>query len=120
MVRLLLNARRVPHIRHLYKYLDNPLPKHKRFYFRDELGYLGLEAASLFEWLQLLPDLPITSLLYHETRNDFAAWVEDTLGDGELATHLRKLAHRQLKGEMLRTALQQRVGDHYAELHKRI
>ena len=120
LVRLLANARRVPHIRHLYKYLDNPLPKQKRFYFRDERGYLGLEAASLFEWLQLLPDLPITSLLYHETRSDFAAWVEDALGDGELATHLRKLAHRQLKGEMLRTALLQRVGDHYAALHKRI
>ena len=120
MVRLLSNARRIPHIRHLYKYLDNPLPRQKRFYFRDERGYLGLEAASLFEWLQLLPDLPIESLVYHEARCDFAAWAEGALGDAELAAHLRKLAHRQLEGETLRTALQQRVAAHYAELHKHL
>ncbi len=120
MVRLLPDTRRVPHIRHLYKYLDNPLPKHKRFYFRDERGYLGLEAASLFEYLQLLSDLPVESLAYHQTRNDFAAWAEGALGDAELAAHLRKLAHRQLKGETLRTTLLQCVADHYAALHKRI
>ena len=120
MVRLLPNTRRVPHIRHLYKYLDNPLPKHKRFYFHDERGYLGMEAASLFEYLQLLSDLPIESLTYHQTRNDFATWAEGALGDAELAAHLRKLAHRQLKGETLRTTLLQCVAAHYAELHKHI
>ena len=120
MVRLLPDTRRVPHIRHLYKYLDNPLPKHKRFYFRDERGFLGLDAASLFEYLQLLSDLPVESLAYHQTRNDFAAWAEGALGDAELAAHLRKLAHRQLKGETLRTTLLQCVADHYAALHKRI
>lgn len=119
MVRLLSNTRRIPHIRHLYKYLDNPLPRQKRFYFRDKRDYLGLEAASLFELLQLLPDLPIDSLVYHQARDDFATWVEGALGDAELAAHLRKLAHRQLEGETLRRALQQRVAAHYAELHKR-
>ena len=120
MVRLLPDTRRVPHIRHLYKYLDNPLPKHKCFYFRDEHGFLGLEAASLFEYLQLLSDLPVESLAYHQTRNDFAAWAEGALGDAELSAHLRKLAHRQLKGETLRTTLLQCVSAHYAKLHKRI
>jgi len=118
MVRLLTNARRVPHIRHLYKYLDNPLPKHKRFFFRDKQGYLGLEAASLFEYLQLLADLPIESLSYHQNRGDFSAWAEGALGDAELAAHLRKLAHRQLTGETLRKTLLQCVATHYAELHK--
>ncbi len=118
MVRLLSNARRVPHIRHLYKYLDNPLPKQKRFYFRDKHGYLGLEAASLFEYLQLLARLPIESLSYHQARDDFAAWAEGALGDAELAAHLRKLAHRQLTGESLRKALLRCVARHYAELHK--
>lgn len=117
MIRLLSNARRVPHIRHLYKYLDNPLPKRKRFFFRDERDYLGLEAASLFEFLQLLADLPSESLTYHQLRNDFAAWAEGALGDAELAVHLRKLAHRQLRGETLRTALLQRVAAHHAEIY---
>ena len=118
MVRLSPNARRVRHIRHLYKYLDKPLPKHKRFFFRDEHGYLGLEAASLFEYLQLLADLPIESLTYHQNRDDFAAWAEGALGDVELAAQLRKLAHRQLTGETLRKTLLQCVTTHYAELHK--
>ena len=118
LVRLLQNTRRVPHIRHLFKYLDNPLPRQKHFDFRDEHGYLGLHAASLFEFLQLLPDLSIESLSYHQSRNDFAAWAEGALGDAELTAHLRKLAHRQFKGKALRTALLQCVATHYAAFHK--
>lgn len=119
MVQLLTNARRVPHIRHLYKYLDSPLPEQKRFHFRDRQGYLDLQAASLFEFLQLLPDLPAESLAYHMARGDFAAWTESALGDAELAAHLRKLTHRSLESELLRRALLQRVSAHYAELHAR-
>lgn len=116
MVRLRPNARRVPHIRHLHKYLDAPLPKHKRFYFRDEGGSFSLEAASLFEFLQCLPELPVESLTYHHTRGDFAAWADSSLGDRMLADHLRKLAQRSLEGEALREALLQRVATYYEEL----
>jgi hydroxymethylpyrimidine pyrophosphatase-like HAD family hydrolase len=116
LVRLCPNSRRVPHIRHLYKYLDTPLPAHKRFAFRTEQGYLNIEAASLFEFLQCLPTLPIACLTYHDARGDFAAWAEGALGDGELAAHLRKLSHRSLPGEMLRAALLQRVATRYREL----
>ena len=116
LVRMRPNARRIPHIRHLYKYLDKPLPAHKRFHFRDEQDFLGLEAASLFEFLQILPNLPMKSLAYHQARDDFAKWADGTLGDEELAAHLRKLAHRQLQGEALREALLQRVANHHLEL----
>ena len=116
-VRLRPNARRVPHIRHLYKYLDTPLPRHKRFHFRDEQGFLGLEAESLFEFLQCLRNLPIESLAYHQVRGDFAAWVDGALSDRVLADHLRKLGQRPLEGEGLRKALLQRVAAHYEELH---
>jgi len=116
LVRLRPNARRIPHIRHLYKYFDTPLPAHKRFHFRDEQDFLGLEAASLFEFLQILPDLPMKSLVYHQARDDFAKWADGALGDEELAAHLRKLAHRQLQGEALREALLQRVANHHLEL----
>lgn len=117
LVRLRSNARRVLHIRHMYKYLDTPLPKHKRFHFRDEGGPLGLEAASLFEFLRVIPTLPGECLAYHQARGDFAAWVRGALGDGILAAHLDKLGHRPLEGEGLREALLQRVAAHYAELH---
>jgi hydroxymethylpyrimidine pyrophosphatase-like HAD family hydrolase len=117
VARLRPNARRVPHIRHLYKYLDTPLPKHKRFHFRDDRHFLRVEAASLLELLQCLRTLPIESLAYHQARGDFARWVRSGLGDGILADHLRKLAQRSLEGEALREALVQRVAAHYEELH---
>jgi hypothetical protein len=111
------NARRIPHIRHLYKYLDTPLPEHKRFRFCDDQRFLGVEAASLLEFLQCLRNLPIASLAYHQARGDFARWVKSGLGDGILADHLRKLAQRSLEEEALREALVQRVASHYEELH---
>ena len=116
LVRLRSGSRRVPHIRHLYKYLDSPLPPHKRFVFRDKQNPLGLEAASLFEFLQRLPTLPIESLAYHQARGDFPTWVEDALGDAILAGQLRKLAHRALEGNALREALVQCISAYCAEL----
>lgn len=118
LVRLRTAGRRVPHVRHLYKYLETPLPKHKRFYFRTEEGYLGLEAASLFEFKELLATLPIASLEYHQARGDFARWVRSTLGDGFLASHIDKLAHRSLTGETLRDALHDRVSERYNDLYE--
>jgi hypothetical protein len=117
LVRLRATARRVAHIRHRYKYLVQPLPRHKRFYFRNEQGFIGLEPASLFEFLQILPPLPIPSLVYHHFRGDFAAWAQGALEDGILGAHMQKLVHRPLEAETLREALLQRVMDHYAELY---
>jgi hypothetical protein len=116
LVRLQTSIRRVPHIRHLYKYLDSPLPPHKRFAFRDAQGYLNLEAAGLNEFLQCLESLPIDSLLYHQARGDFAAWADGSLGDTVLASGLSKVAKRGLVGEALRESLAQCVASHYAEL----
>jgi hydroxymethylpyrimidine pyrophosphatase-like HAD family hydrolase len=116
VVRLRPALRRVPHVRHLYKYLDVPLPQGKRFWFRNGHGGIGVEAASLYEFLHLLPTLPAESLEYHDGRQDFARWAEGALGDEGLAARLRKLSNRQLKGEELRAALKQTVAVHYAEL----
>jgi hypothetical protein len=116
VARLRPNVRRVPHIRHLYKYLDIPLPKQKRFHFRDDQCFLGVEAASLLELLQCLRSLPLESLVYHQGRGDFARWAKHALGDGILSDHLHKLAQRSLEDEALRDALVQRVATHYEEL----
>jgi HAD superfamily hydrolase (TIGR01484 family) len=116
VVRLRTALRRVPHVRHLYKYLDVPLPPGKRFWFRDAHGGIGVEAASLYEFMHLLPTLPAASLEYHNGRQDFVRWAEGALGDEGLAARLRKLSNRQLKGEELRAALEQTVAIHYGEL----
>ncbi|MBN1313110.1 MAG: HAD hydrolase family protein [Anaerolineae bacterium] len=117
LVRLRQSARRVQHIRHLYKYLDMPLPRHKRFYFRDEEGYLGLEAASLFEFKELITTLPIGSLRYHQQQGDFAAWIKSSLGDTTLAVQVAKLSRRQWRDDSLREALLKRVTARYMEIN---
>jgi HAD superfamily hydrolase (TIGR01484 family) len=118
IIRMRPAIRRVPHIRHLYKYLDVPLPPGKRFSFRTEKGYLGVEAASLYELVHVIPTLPLESLEYHDRREDFVKWAEGTLGDGGLASRLRKVANRRYQGEELREALQQVVSAHYEEIRQ--
>lgn len=117
VVRLRPAIRRVPHVRHLYKYLDMPLPPGKRFWFRDEQAGIGKGAASLFEFLHLIPMLPVESLEYHDRRQDFSRWAEEALGDMGLAARLKKLSNRQLRGEELREAIRKTVAAHYEELN---
>ncbi|MDH4251235.1 MAG: HAD hydrolase family protein [Nitrospira sp.] len=118
VVRMRPAIRRVPHVRHLYKYLDVPLPPGKRFVFRTEKGHLGLEAASLYELSHVIPTLPLESLEYHDRREDFVKWAESTLGDAGLASRLRKVANRRYQGEELREALDQVVSTHYEEIRR--
>lgn len=117
IVRLRPALRRVPQIRHLYKYVDVPLPPGKRFWFRDAQAGTGKEAASLYEFLHLIPSVSLASLEYHDGREDFSEWVETALGDVDLAARLRKLSHRELHGETLREALRQTVAARYEELN---
>jgi HAD superfamily hydrolase (TIGR01484 family) len=118
LVRMRPAIRRVPHVRHLYKYLDIPLPQGKRFSFRTDKGHLGIEAASLYEFSRLLPILPLESLEYHDRREDFVKWADWTLCDGGLAARLRKVANRHYEGEELREALTQVASTHYEELRQ--
>ncbi len=117
VARLRPALRRVPHIRHFYKYLEGPLPPGKRFWFRDAQASVEQEAASLYEFVQLVPTVPCASLEYHDRREDFSRWAEGALGDADLAARLRKLAHRQLTGKTLREALRQTVAVRYEELN---
>jgi len=118
VVRMRPAIRRVPHVRHLYKYLDIPLPPGKRFVFRTEKSLVGIEAASLYELCRLIPTLPLESLEYHDRQDDFVKWAESTLGDAGLASRLRKVANRHYQGEALREALNQTVSSHYEEIRR--
>jgi HAD superfamily hydrolase (TIGR01484 family) len=118
VVRMRPAIRRVPHVRHLYKYLDSPLPPGKRFAFRTEKGHLGIEAASLYELAHLIPTVPLESLEYHDRREDFVKWAEWTLGDAGLSSSLRKVANRRYEGKELREALDRVVSAHYEEVRR--
>ncbi|HRW11369.1 MAG TPA: DUF5752 family protein, partial [Caldilineaceae bacterium] len=99
-------ARRIPHIRHLHKYLKAPLPREKQFYFCNTAGhFLGRTAASLFEFSEAIKKVPIQSLEYHLAREDFEHWLRKVLYEEELSRRLRKIARRGLHGEELRHAM---------------
>jgi hydroxymethylpyrimidine pyrophosphatase-like HAD family hydrolase len=107
-------SRTVPHIRHLNKYLQAPLPAPKRFYFCDPSGrFAGRVAASLAEFRQVVHEAPVASLDYHLYRGDFERWLREVLHDDELARDLRRLAHRGLHGGELRIALSAVVNERY-------
>lgn len=111
-------ARVSAHVRHLHKYLMAPLPTGRQFTFRDEHGRERGQAASLWEFREALPALPMGSLQFHTSRGDFEAWVRGVLRDDELAGQLRKVAHAGLGGEALRARLVEVVQERYAELER--
>lgn len=120
MIRFRTAPRDVPHIRHLHKYLQVPLPTEKRFYFSDGHGGSHGSAASLWELTNMLGQVPVRSLEFHSARGDLARWIEGVLQDEELARHIRKLKRRGLTGEQLRSALAQSVRARYEELESLI
>ena len=107
----------VPHVRHLHKYLMAPLPKSKRFYYHPNSSYKGSKtAASLWEFREAIPTLPVDTIRYQLDRQDFEHWLKNVLHDHELARQIRKLSNRQLKGEALREALAATVNSRFEEL----
>ncbi len=109
--------RLIPHIRHLNKYLRAPLPAAKRFYFTDPQGrHLGYTAANLWEFREILRQLPLASLENHLKRGDFERWLHDVLHDEELAHRIHKIGKHARRGEDLRQILLEAVVDRYEEL----
>ncbi len=111
------HKRVVHHVRHLHKYLRAPLPKEKRFYFHQLENREKIQpAASLWEFRQTIPRLPLATILYHINNSDFERWFGDTLNDKELARRVRKLARREIQGQDLQREIYQLVDERYTEL----
>lgn len=119
IIRFQAGPRSVPHIRHLHKYLRAPLPAPKRFYFHDENGrYLNRVAANLWDFCEILKELPLSSIEYHIKRGDFERWLRDVLQDSELPRQIHKVARREIQGEELRKALVTITNERYQELDR--
>ncbi|MDX1547279.1 MAG: hypothetical protein R3247_09845, partial [Rhodothermales bacterium] len=113
-------ARRVvPHVRHLHKYLQAPLPPEKRFYFRGN-QHGRRSAASLWEFREALAEVPARTLQYHLERRDFERWLKETLHDDELARRIRKIRRRAPEQEVLPGILTAAVAGRYDELESLI
>ena len=75
------------------------------FHFTTKNGvYMGLTATSLTDFASKLETVDVDSILFHYPRGDFQKWIEDTLGDTELANRLC-FVKTNLSGEQLRKEL---------------
>ena len=75
------------------------------FHFKMESGsYTGMTAVSLVDFLEKLKVVDVNSILFHYPRGDFQKWIENTLGEKELANRLCFIK-TGLSGEKLRKQL---------------
>jgi phosphoglycolate phosphatase (TIGR01487 family) len=78
-------ARRTPHRRHWHKYVAEPLPSHRWFYFRHpDQGPAGA-AANVGDFARRLAEADPKVIEYHLTRGDFSRWFGGTIQDRRLA-----------------------------------
>ena len=85
-----------------------------RFTLRDGV-YTGLTAMSLQDFASKVETVDADSILFHYKRGDFQNWIDDTLGDEELANRLCFINPR-LTGEPLRKQLTKMVKNRINEL----
>lgn len=59
------------------------------FHFTNEKGvYTGITATSLSDFAAKLETVDGNSIMFHYPRGDFQKWIQDTLGDKELANRM--------------------------------
>lgn len=83
--RVRLGARLTPHIRHLAKYIDVPVPEPKTFVFRTDGAAFVRRARTLRDFVQALEQAAPGAYDRHLQRHDFSRWLSDVVGDVLLA-----------------------------------
>ena len=88
----------------------------KGVHFNTEKGvYIGITVTSLSDFAAKLETIDENSILFHYARGDFQKWIQDTLGDEELANRMCFI-QRDISGEKLRSQLLKIVQKRIAEL----
>jgi hypothetical protein len=88
----------------------------KGFHFNTEKGvYIGITVTSLSDFVAKLKTIDENSILFHYARGDFQKWIQDTLGDKELANRMCFI-QRDISGEKLTSQLLKIVQKRIAEL----
>jgi hypothetical protein len=84
-------TRDTPHVRHLHKYEQHPLPPHRRFYFRDSRGLTGRVAGSLLRFRDDLAASSVDVLRHHARGREMSRWIRDVILDVRFAVGVRDL-----------------------------
>lgn len=96
------------------------MPYEKGFHFYTASGsYTGETATSLDSFERKIQVVPEQSVSFHMQRGDFQKWIEDTLGDTELAKRI-SLIELTLPTEDLRKDLLAIVRTRVAELRREL
>ncbi|MGE5215876.1 MAG: HAD hydrolase family protein [Chloroflexota bacterium] len=100
------------HAHHARKYADARLPEDKAFRFYNTDG--PLTAYNMNEFYRAIQTASSVSLRHHLIAGDFSRWVDDVIGDQQLARGLRKLERTIPAGAMPdRTEILAHIADHY-------
>jgi hypothetical protein len=107
--------RETPHVRHLTKYADSPLPPERRFFFRRPDGAEVATAESLNDFRQAVATVDEPVLVHHAHRQDFSRWIIEVFRDRDLGGQLGKIETRWRRGEIrdLRGAIEKLITDRY-------
>ncbi|MEM2971279.1 MAG: DUF5752 family protein [Candidatus Bathyarchaeia archaeon] len=84
------------------------LPSEKCFRFHTDMGpdkFTGVSACNLSEMVEKIKKVSIKALEFHVPRGDIERWVQDVLGDDELAERIRYIRMQNFRGEELRYRL---------------
>ncbi len=90
------------------KILETVPFEHGFHFVTEKGGYTGVTAISLADFDLKLETIDADSILFHYPRGDFQKWIEDTLGDRELANRMCFIK-ANISGEDLREQLIQLV-----------
>jgi hydroxymethylpyrimidine pyrophosphatase-like HAD family hydrolase len=102
--RIRLAPRLTPHVRHLAKYVDIPVPERRAFVFAANKGGAGPRARTLREFVALVEEAPPAALDAHMRRGDFSRWVADVFGDYPLAQQIGLLEDEYRAGTLAEVA----------------
>jgi hypothetical protein len=93
------------------------LSDEEAFHFYETMGKpTGQSAKSLHEFLDKIKSVKLESLVFHLERNDFRNWIENAIGDQELAKKIEMIPARH--DETLRMKMQTAVRNRLKELEE--
>jgi hydroxymethylpyrimidine pyrophosphatase-like HAD family hydrolase len=98
--RIRLAPRLTPHVRHMAKYIDIPVPDGRAFVFWRDGAPAGPRARTLREFVAIVEQTPVKSLHGHLRRGDFSRWIADVFGDYPLARTVRGLEDEYRAGRL--------------------
>jgi hypothetical protein len=86
--------------------ITSSVPVEKRFHFFTDLDKpTGIDATSIFDFLDTLRKVDLESVEFHLERDDFSRWLREVVGDNSLADDFEKQHALGLSGEKIRSNL---------------